>query len=306
VTLYVPQKVTIMANIHFGRIGDIWKHLPLAEILAIEAPQQIWESHAGSALYRLTRSVERDYGVYYFYEHALNADALAESTYYKVLKNLEKDGQLEVYPGSPYLDLNSPSKEVGNFVFCDKDHDSLANIQSVAQQLGIPDTCVHTIHGDGLRTLAQLGVSLDNAPNARVFAHIDPYEPMDESESGLTSFDLLCQLSKRGIQCVLWYGYNGSVYRQKLFDRLDDALKRQSLDPHSINLWCGDIALQSMSDPSFESNSGVISCGILCSNLSGRSITACDRLGNALQQVYASARLATGHTGALQYSSLWL
>jgi hypothetical protein len=42
-----------MANIHFGRIGDLWKRLPLplAEIIAIQQPQQVWETHAGSAQY---------------------------------------------------------------------------------------------------------------------------------------------------------------------------------------------------------------------------------------------------------------
>gem|GEM_PF-3449085 len=35
-----------MANKHFGSIGDIWKHLPLAEILEIERPRNYWESHA--------------------------------------------------------------------------------------------------------------------------------------------------------------------------------------------------------------------------------------------------------------------
>ncbi len=39
-----------MANRHFGRIGDVWKHLPLAEILLLETPRRYWETHAGSAL----------------------------------------------------------------------------------------------------------------------------------------------------------------------------------------------------------------------------------------------------------------
>jgi 23S rRNA (adenine2030-N6)-methyltransferase len=53
-----------MANIHYGNIGDIWKHLPLAEILAIEAPSAYWESHAGSSHYALTHSPEREYGIF--------------------------------------------------------------------------------------------------------------------------------------------------------------------------------------------------------------------------------------------------
>ncbi len=62
-----------MANIHFGRVSDLWRNLPLAEIIAIEQPHHLWETHVGSAQYSLSHSYERDYGVYYFREHALNS-----------------------------------------------------------------------------------------------------------------------------------------------------------------------------------------------------------------------------------------
>ncbi len=49
-----------MANVHYGGIGDIWKHLPLAEILSIETPSTYWESHSDHTRLqptcRLTRS----------------------------------------------------------------------------------------------------------------------------------------------------------------------------------------------------------------------------------------------------------
>ena len=50
-----------MANVHYARIGDVWKHLSLAEVLRIGCPRRYWESHAGSSSYPLTRSPERDY-----------------------------------------------------------------------------------------------------------------------------------------------------------------------------------------------------------------------------------------------------
>ena len=43
-------------NTHFAELGDVWKHLPLAEILRINLPRQYWETHAGSASYALTES----------------------------------------------------------------------------------------------------------------------------------------------------------------------------------------------------------------------------------------------------------
>lgn len=51
--------VTGMANRHFGKVADVWKHLPLVEILAVDQPNQYGETHAGSAGYRLVDDSER-------------------------------------------------------------------------------------------------------------------------------------------------------------------------------------------------------------------------------------------------------
>lgn len=59
-----------MANRRFGRVGDVWRHLPLLEVLALESPAEYWETHSGAALYPLTHSPGRDYGVYHFVKHA--------------------------------------------------------------------------------------------------------------------------------------------------------------------------------------------------------------------------------------------
>jgi 23S rRNA A2030 N6-methylase RlmJ len=45
-----------MANQHFGNLGDVWKHLWLAGVVAGVRPGQYVETHAGSALYRLEGS----------------------------------------------------------------------------------------------------------------------------------------------------------------------------------------------------------------------------------------------------------
>ena len=42
-----------MANRHFAKVADVWKHLPLVEVLSIERPRRYWESHAGSAFYEI-------------------------------------------------------------------------------------------------------------------------------------------------------------------------------------------------------------------------------------------------------------
>src|SRR2546422_7597359 len=43
-------------NHHFAELGDVWKHLPLAEVLRVNPPRLYWETHAGSASYLLTES----------------------------------------------------------------------------------------------------------------------------------------------------------------------------------------------------------------------------------------------------------
>jgi 23S rRNA (adenine2030-N6)-methyltransferase len=68
-----------MANVHYARIGDVWKHLPLAKVLAIERPARYWESHAGSASYPLTHFPEREYGVFLFLERAARTSVLEGS-----------------------------------------------------------------------------------------------------------------------------------------------------------------------------------------------------------------------------------
>jgi 23S rRNA (adenine2030-N6)-methyltransferase len=92
-----------MANVHYARIGDVWKHLPLAEVLAIERPGSYWESHAGSSSYPLTRSPERDYGAFLFLERAVRSKALKGSAYRQLLYLRESGRAPPTYPGSPLI-----------------------------------------------------------------------------------------------------------------------------------------------------------------------------------------------------------
>ena len=70
-----------MANVHYAKIGDVWKHLPLAEVLEIGAPRRYLESHAGSASYPLTPSAESSYSVLHFLSQAALSPVLDGSAY---------------------------------------------------------------------------------------------------------------------------------------------------------------------------------------------------------------------------------
>jgi 23S rRNA A2030 N6-methylase RlmJ len=89
-----------MANIHYAKIGDVWKHLPLAEVLEIEAPHRYLESQAGSSSYPLTPSRERRYGVLRFVSEARRSPVLYGSAYWRLLARYAP----KTYPGSPLFE----------------------------------------------------------------------------------------------------------------------------------------------------------------------------------------------------------
>ena len=137
-----------MANRHYAKIADVWKHLPLVELLAMEHPTRYLESHAGSALYPLSAVPERDYGVRWFLDHADASPATAVSVYRRLLTGLPASGGYPVqYPGSAMLAmlLIGPGAD---YVFCDIDPESVANLREGAERAGLLGQ-TRIVHGDG-------------------------------------------------------------------------------------------------------------------------------------------------------------
>src|SRR5689334_4140187 len=87
-------------NNHFAELGDVWKHLPLAEILRINPPRQYWETDVGSATYALTESPSRLHGALRFLSCAPCDPDLRDCAYLRALRSLSG-----VYPSSPALAL---------------------------------------------------------------------------------------------------------------------------------------------------------------------------------------------------------
>ena len=87
-------------NNHFAEPGDVWKHLPHAEILRNNPPRHYWETHAGSGSYALTESPSRLHGALQFLSRAPRNPDLLECAYLQVLK-----ASPGIYPGSPALAL---------------------------------------------------------------------------------------------------------------------------------------------------------------------------------------------------------
>src|SRR5437660_3939685 len=126
----------IMANRHFAKLADVWKHLPLAEILSIERRRNYWETHAGNASYTMVDDAERRYGALRFAQVAIGFPALARSRYLGHLQSMNPPGRLTSYPGSPLIGM----RELGttaSYLFCDTDDASVADLKAAASRLGL-------------------------------------------------------------------------------------------------------------------------------------------------------------------------
>lgn len=291
-----------MANIHYGNIGDIWKHLPLAEILAIEAPSVYWESHAGSSHYTLTHSPERDYGVFHFARAASQSEILNTAVYTQFLKGYERNGQLRLFPGSPLLAMTVLQPHHTSFLFCDTDPESLSTISGDRATLGLALEAVQVVQGDGVETLTRLLTSVGPLEVSDTFAHLDPYQPFIANAEGTTSVDVFCELSRQGGKAMLWYGFDSAGDQEHFYQQLQHTFRVQTFHPPAYRLWCGEMTLNAIHTPDSRFHPGVMGCGIILSNISSVSLTACKQLGEALEMLYASAMLPDQQSGALTFS----
>ena len=291
-----------MANVHYGNIGDIWKHLLLSEVLAIEVPTAYWESHAGSSHYDLTHTPEREYGIFYFVHAASQSEVLNGAVYTQLLKGYERDGLLKLYPGSPLLAMMVLQYHHATFLFCDTDPQSLATISEDRVTAGLALDAVRVVQEDGIGTLARLLTSADPEEMSDTFAHIDPYQPFAANAEGTTAVEVFCELSLRGGKAMLWYGFDSAGGQAYIHKQLQHAFQVHSFHPPVYRLWCGEVTLNAIHTPGYRFHPGVMGCGVILSNVSSPALTACKQLGEALEMVYASATLPHQQSGALSFS----
>ena len=282
-----------MANRHFAKLADVWKHLPLAEILSIERPGSYWETHAGNASYAMVEDAERRYGALRFAEVARAFPALARSRYLAHLRSLNPaPGPWTSYPGSPLLGM----LELGaaaSYVFCDTDEASVADLKAAASRLQL-DSRVRVVASDGMTTVHE---SLDSLVGT-VLVHIDPYDPWATGPSGLSTLDLARELMERGMGVVYWYGYNHPERRAWAFATLNQGA--------SSTLWCGDVMIASPGTRASDGDLGVATTpgtgfGVVCGNISGEAINLCRELGEELVRAYERVPLPDGSSGCLDF-----
>jgi 23S rRNA A2030 N6-methylase RlmJ len=189
-----------MANQHFANLGDVWKHLWLAGVIAGSRPGQYVETHAGSARYRLVDDAERTLGVRTFLAAAAENDLLRSSPYQRQLAGFVGGGEPS-YPGSPMLAMMLLGRAC-RYVFCDTDRASVADLLAARDRLGLQDVA-RVVDGDGLaETLALLEA---RAIGPASLVHVDPFDFRDPGPGGLSAHDLVGRLAAAAIPTFVWY-----------------------------------------------------------------------------------------------------
>jgi hypothetical protein len=252
-------------NHHFGELGDVWKHLPLAEIMRLNPPNHYWETHAGSASYPLTESPARRHGVLRFMEHAPGDANLADCAYLEALQELPG-----VYPGSPGLAVRALGRNAG-YLLCDIDPQSASSLRTA-----VAGCQAEVVEGDGVTAVYDYANNTGVDP-AAVLVLIDPFDPSERfGPDSRSPLELAAWLAGAGFRVVFWYCYDSAVQRGRA--RAEIAGLAPNLD-----LWCGDMLMPASFI--YPARSGAWGCGIILANASEPEVEACRRLGRALERI---------------------
>ena len=286
----------IVANQHFGKLADVWKHAVLAEVLEREPPGRYAETHAGSGAYALVHDGERQFGVLRFLEAAGRYEALAHSRYRAIAASYARDGH-GVYPGSALLAMDVLGDR-SSYLLCDLDPASVTDLRRRALELGLRRCMV--AQADGMTAVAAWLDDAGPGKAALALVHIDPFDPYASAPGGRSALELAACIADRGTRLVYWYGYDQPGERWWAHEEL----ARLTTAP----LWCGDVMV---TDASGEGSLGDLDrattpgtgSGIVLANLQASTVRACTALGNALADAYAGATLPDGSRGNLVFTS---
>jgi hypothetical protein len=290
-------------NRYFANIGDVWKHLVLAELLALEPPAEYWETHAGSASYPLTHSPDRDYGVYWFVEHAGGQADLARSRYAVELERLVGgSGSPSEYPGSALWAMRALGPSA-RYLLCDLDPASSASLRAAAAALGLAEQA-RVLETDGMRTVLEEAERFEGDPRS-VVVTVDPFEPF-VAPGGLSALEVAADLIEAGFRVVYWYGYDMPEQRSWPMGALRGYAERPD-----VSLWCGDIVLSEALGHSEQEVEALLAeaegpgagCGVVCGNFLPSSGESCGRLGAAVVAAWRGARLPNGSPGELAFAA---
>ncbi len=271
-------------NHHFAELGDVWKHLPLAEILRVNPPRHYWDTHAGSAWYPLTDSPSRRHGALRFLAVAPMDPDLAACAYLGALRDLP--GR---YPGSATLAMRALGKAAA-YILCDVDPVSAASLEIACEGLSAV-----VVPADGVAAIERAAAA--SGVDARdVLVHIDPFDPHERvTAQSKTPIELAGWLSNAGYRVFYWYGYDSD-------NRRGWALKKIARLAPRASLWCGDTLMPA--SLVYPGRPGAWGCGVVLANPMREEADACQRLGLALERAWASDSVPGDEPSRLRFAVL--
>jgi len=282
-----------MAYRHFGKIGDIWKHLPLCEVIQNEDITTYVETNSAYFDYKLTHTEEQNYGIGWLINKSEHFSALKKSEYYRLIKPYyEKNKYLGSCALAIHLIQNIPDK----YIFFDLDEDALKSIEKSVEKLELSHK-VETINMDSATGLIELIPKLNN----QTFIHIDPYMVYQPNKDGYSYLDGFIKASRKGSKCFLWYGFD--TLKQK--KEINDKLILQINEADGLNTSCDELILKEIEENAVKINPGVLGCGILTSNLTDKSMQIIKDYASLLVQVYRDSKFK-GMSGELYHEPIIL
>lgn len=282
-----------MPYTHSGEIGDVWKHLPLAEILKIEKPLRYHETNAACAQYILPGNSATAYGIYKLLGYQ---DAALQSSQYLTLQRANGIEQNRCYLGSPAIAMRTLGSTTSYF-FHDIESESLQNITDNTKNNHLPYT-ISLFNQDSIHTVTQSAYQL--GPDD--FLHIDPYQPADKNPEGKNFYDVVKKAVSSNAKGLLWYGFDTLDGMREIHEQLKQIEKLYSV---SIPVYA--IAQQSITNHGCQVNPGVPGCGLAAFHLSQTSLSVLHNYLHIVKNCYANAQYNGCNASLLtyKYNSTW-
>jgi 23S rRNA A2030 N6-methylase RlmJ len=282
--------MSVMANRHFGKLSDVWKHAALAEVLEREPPRRYAETHAGSGAYPIVHDRERQFGILRFLDVATRSEVLTRSRYRAIAASWL--GGRGLYPGSALLAMTVLG-DASSYLLCDLDPVSAADLRRWARELSLHDCEVAETDG-----MAAVAAWLDRPADRPGLVHIDPFDPDARGPGGCSALELAISVAESGTPLVYWYGYDQPGDQAWAYARLT-ALT-------CAPLWCGDVMVTGTSSTPGDLGRATTpgtGFGVILANVQAGTASACTAVGTALADAYAGARLPDGSRGNLVFTT---
>ncbi|MFI5954137.1 hypothetical protein [Cryptosporangium sp. NPDC051539] len=281
-----------MANRHFGKASDVWKHLMLCEALGALEPTHYAESHAGSGAYDLVHDEERNYGVGHFLEVSSVVETLGSSAYAHALRRFSSTGRAR-YPGSA-LQAMTLLGDTSEYLFCEVDPVSADDLRRWGRDLELSRCQV--VERDGMTAVAEW---LDTCAGSHCVVHIDPFDPFAAQPGGLSAVQLAGQVSESGSALVYWYGFDSPVEQAWA---LAEIAQRTSKPLTCLEVLVADETGQGRNGDLGVGTTPGTGFGVVLANVGEQVIANCDRLGRDFIRTYDGKRLPNGQQGRLRFT----